>query len=108
MKQKEKIKQFSNLDFKISDQEKLKALNSLKPGKGKGLDGICNEMMKGTKDSIISCLNKIFNIILIKSFYPKHWKISFIKPIFGVLSNRLDISNAMIKFCCRTVFNQCN
>ena len=87
MKQKEKIKQFSNLDFKISDQEKLKALNSLKTGKSKGLDGICNEMMKGFYYSMY----KIFNLILLKSFYPKHWKLSFIRPIFGVLSNRLDI-----------------
>ena len=96
LKQKEKIKQYSNLDFKISDQEILKALNSLKTGKSKGLDGICNEMMKGAKDSIIPCLNKIFNLILLKSFYPKHWKISFIKPIFGVLSNRLDIRGLLL------------
>jgi hypothetical protein len=49
----------------------LTAINTLKNGKAKGLDGIMNEMIKNSREMITPCLLKIVNCILSQSIYPK-------------------------------------
>lgn len=105
---KEKIPTFSSLDFAIRDKEIIKAINSLKMGKAKGLDGILNEMLKHSRDTITPCLLKIFNYILSSSEYPNMWKISFIKPLFKS-KNPLDPANyrgIAIMSCLAKLFNK--
>ena len=99
---------FSILDSTIKEKELLTAINTLKNGKAKGLDGIMNEMIKNSREIITPCLLKILNCILSQPIYPKCWKISFLKPIFKSKSP-LDPNNyrgiAMMS-CLGKLFNK--
>jgi exonuclease III len=73
---------FSELDFRISEEEVLKALHSLKNKKAAGIDGIVGEMLKAGSEIWAPQLTKIFNIIFRSRTYPKEWNKGTITPIY--------------------------
>jgi hypothetical protein len=56
----------------------LTAINTLKNGKEKALDGTMNEMIKHSREIIAPLLLTIFNCILSQSRYHRCWTISFL------------------------------
>ena len=108
LSQKEVLKTFNNLDFRITEDEILKAIKTLKNGKAAGLDGLMNEIIKASKTSLIEILNRIFNAIFAKSQYPKCWTRAYIRPIFKSKSP-LDPSNyrgITVMNCFAKLFNK--
>jgi hypothetical protein len=79
--QSNKSQIFNELNFKITPQEILAAINKLKRGKSCGPDGILNEMLKAGASSLLPILEKIFNQILTSGNYPDAWRSSFLTPI---------------------------
>lgn len=69
----EKQKNFSELDFKITDKEINDAIASLPNNKSAGPDLVINEMIKCARPLILCILNKIFNKILLSGKYPSVW-----------------------------------
>ena len=77
----EQIKNFTELDFKISKDEITKGIQNLKNGKTLGPDGICNELLKHSTHVMLEPLDKTFNLVLSSGIYPDSWARVFIKPI---------------------------
>ena len=73
---------FSDLDFRITNDEIKKAISSLKSGKATGLDKISSEMIKASVNVLLSVNEKLFNAILRSGIYPKSWHDSYICPIY--------------------------
>ena len=69
---------FSDLDFRITNDEIKKAISSLKCGKATGLDKISSEMIKASVNVLLSVYEKLFNVILRSSIYPTSWHDSYI------------------------------
>ncbi len=76
------LKTFTELDFKITPKEILKAISTLKNRKSAGTDGILNEMIKATRDEILPSLIKLFNLIYSTGIFSEKWAESMIKPLF--------------------------
>lgn len=75
---KEKIKDNQNpLDFQIADR-----LQSLKPNKACGTDGLLNKMIKYINDEFKTAVIKSFNTVLSAGYFPDTWKQDLITPIF--------------------------
>jgi hypothetical protein len=77
----EKLKTFTNLDFRIDQKEIKEAICKLKNKKAVGLDCIANEMMKTGYQVLMPCIQKMFNTILSSGKYPNLWKVGYIKPL---------------------------
>ena len=54
---------FSHLDKPITKVEILENINKLKNNKAAGVDQICNEYIKNTKDIMIGIYEKLFNLV---------------------------------------------
>ena len=77
----EKDHTFTELDYRITEEEIKIAISSLKANKAVGLDRISNEMIKAASTFIIPYINKIFNLIFSTGHYPKQWAFAYIKPL---------------------------
>ena len=54
----------------------------LKNNKSTGKDGICNEMLKSSKHTILPVLKNLFNHIYTSGSFPVSWSCSMIKPLY--------------------------
>ena len=70
------------LNSKITGEEVLKAIKSLKRRKSCGPDLILNEMIITSCNFDVNIFCDIFNLILNTGVYPDSWRDNFIKPIF--------------------------
>ena len=77
----EKIPNFSELDYKITEKEIMTALLQLKNNKSCGPDGICNELLKYSTHVLLNPIIKLFNLIYTAGQYPSWWARGFIKPL---------------------------
>ena len=81
LEQKENVKEFNELDFKITPDELHAATVSLKNNKAVGFDSISNEMLKAGYGALHKNLLKLFNCILCNGDYPTEWKSTYITPV---------------------------
>ena len=72
---------FAELDVEITIQEILKAIKELKTGKSGGPDRILNEFLINGIDVLPKYLHKLFNILLVKGYFPSVWSEGYIVPI---------------------------
>ena len=77
----EKDKIFNELDYIISEEEIIKAIQDLKNNKAAGFDIIINELLKCGQSVLVKPLSKLFNIILSSGEYPSQWSKGYIHPI---------------------------
>jgi len=68
-------------DFLCTEDEVAALIRSLDISKATGPDGISARMLKGTVDSIVPSLTKLFNISIKAGQFPQCWKESSIVPI---------------------------
>ena len=61
------------LNSRITEEEVLKCLKSLKDGKAPGPDGIPNEFYKFSADVILPLLTELFNYIFDSGTFPYEW-----------------------------------
>ncbi len=71
-----------DLNEKISKEEVVKTVKSLKNAKAAGPDRITNEMIKNAGSPFYSLLTGFYNRILSSGTYPKAWKMSIISTIY--------------------------
>ena len=102
-----------NLNVKITEEEVLLAMKSLKNKKSCGSDGITNEMLKISCMMNVDMYVKLFNVILFSGIYPSKWRENFIKPIFkgGCFNNPsnyrgIALSSCLGKFFSRVLYNR--
>ena len=81
LKELERKKCFTELDFQISLAEILSAISNIKSNKAPGLDHISNNMIKSGQTFLLPCLQKIFNACLTFGNYPEPWSIGYMSPI---------------------------
>lgn len=72
---------FNELNFKITEEEIQKAIMNLKINKASGIDGILNEMLKSSSQTILPHLCQLFNHILISNHFPDAWRINTLTPL---------------------------
>ena len=70
------------LDYEISEQETVTAIDLLKTGKAPGVDNILCELLKHGKEALKGPLTILFNKILTSGRYPTLWSHGLIIPIF--------------------------
>ena len=68
-------------DFLCCEEEVAALIRSLDVSKARGPDGISSRMLKGTLESIVPSLTKLFNISIKTAKFPQCWKESSIIPI---------------------------
>ena len=73
---------FNELDYRFTNDEVAAGIKTLKNKKAAGLDHIKNEMLKHSSSFTISCIVKLFNLILSNGYYPLEWRKGYIRPIF--------------------------
>lgn len=102
-----------NLNIRITEEEVLLALKSLKNKKSCGPDGLTNEMLKISCMMNVDMYVKLFNLILSSGIYPSRWRENFIKPIFkgGCFNNPsnyrgIALSSCLGKFFSRVLYNR--
>jgi hypothetical protein len=71
LRETEKIKSFSDLDFTITESEVRMAIKTLKNGKSSGYDMIKNEMVKYGHNVLTKPLAKLFNLVMNSQYYPQ-------------------------------------
>ena len=71
----------SDLDYRIKEDEIMKAINLLKKNKAPGLDNLTNELIIAGKQSLVKLLRKLFNLIFRTAKYPQRWTLCFLKPV---------------------------
>ena len=94
--------QVEELDKDITETEIKQAIDKLKNGKSAGVDDISPELLKLAKPNILNYLNKLFNMIYTKSYFPKDWVISIIVPIHKKGSKLLTDNYRGISLLCLT------
>ena len=77
----EETPSFTELDFKIKENEISKAIKNLKNNKACGPDGLCNEVIKYSQHVMLPLLAKLFNNILLSGIYPDSWAKGHIKKL---------------------------
>ena len=77
------------LEREISKNDIVEACKKLKNGKSYGFDGIINEMIKYGQHELLPCIEKLFNLILTTSYYPKVWSQGILVPIYKS-ADRID------------------
>ena len=108
LKEKEKEKIFSELDYTITNKEILDAICSLKNNKSGGFDIIINEMLKCSQIYFVNCFNKLFNAVLSTGNFPKLWAKGFIVPLFknGSKDDPLNYRGITIGCCVGKLFTK--
>jgi hypothetical protein len=64
LKRLEEEQIFSELDFKITDNEIIEGIFSLKNKKSSGMDMILNEILKSSQSVLLNSFNNTFNLVL--------------------------------------------
>ena len=70
------------LDYEISEGELLAKIQTLKPRKASGPDGILNEMLQFSSQKIKTAILNLFTLILNIGNFPDTWNQGLITPIF--------------------------
>lgn len=70
------------LNSDITEEEVRTALSGLKKGKAAGPDGVLNDLLKTTGDTIVPYLLTLFNDLFRTGDYPSDWAKAIIQPIF--------------------------
>ena len=70
-------KTFNELNFRIKNDEIIKAVQKLSYKKACGIDGILNEMLKSGCTILVPLLNKLFNRILTSGIFPNSWRTKY-------------------------------
>ena len=83
---------FSDLDFRITQDEIKKANSSLKSEKATGLDKISPEVIKASVNVLLSVFELLFNTKLRSGLYPTSWHDGYFCPIYRS-GSRSDPSN---------------
>ena len=85
----EQVRNFSPLDFSVTDVEVSEAIKYLKNGKAAGPDLIRNEMIKYGNIILTKPITKFFNLVMNPVYYPDNWFIGRI--VF--INKKGDINN---------------
>ena len=94
------------LNCPIMSEEICVAFISLKLGKAAGIDGITNEMIKGSTCFMINAYASIFNHIFNLSVYPNGWKKGLVNlSKNGDPFNEDNYRGLTINSCLGKVFN---
>ena len=80
-----------NRDFTASEIER--GIQKLKNSKSPGFDGIKNEYIKLSKETMLPVYVSLFNLILRSGAIPEQWSIGKIKPIYKNSGDRNDPDN---------------
>ena len=78
----EKVTTFDELDFHLSLEEIKDSIKTLKNNKATGFDAISNEMLKNCNHKLLLVVQKLFNIVLSSTLYPREWSKGIISTIF--------------------------
>jgi hypothetical protein len=107
LREMEKIKSFSDLDFTITESEVRMAIKTLKNGKSSGYDMIKNEMIKYGHNVLTKPLAKLFNLVMNSQYYPQEWSKGRIVSIHkkGDTSNPSNYRGLTISSCVGKLFN---
>ena len=81
LKNEEVLPHFSDLDYRISEDEVRAAVKKLKSNKAAGHDSITGDMIKAGQEILVPLLTKIFNYIFSSKEYPDEWNRGIITPI---------------------------
>ena len=83
------IMQLLNAPFK--EEEVIRGILKLKPGKSPGLDKILNEFLKSGREMLSTVITMLFNKILQSGKYPEQWSVNVLSTIHkGGCKNDLD------------------
>jgi hypothetical protein len=98
---------FSELDFKITEEEVCKAIKSIKNGKTAGPDRISNEMIETSSPFLLQVFIKLFNGIVLTGLYPKAWSPGYVTNIYkdGDRSNPGNYKGITVNNCLSKVFS---
>ena len=75
-------KTFTNLDYRITNDEIKTCISKLISGKAVGMDRMSAGMIKTSVGQLLYVYEKLFHSIFRKGIYPHNWKKSFIVPLF--------------------------
>ena len=80
---------FDELDQSITDAEIRRGIKELKTGKSRGPDKIINEFLIHGVSTLLSYLNKLFNLVFNQGHFPVCWSEGYLVPIHkkGSLNN---------------------
>ena len=81
------------LNEEIRDDEILKVIKTLKPGKAPGDDGISNDFLKSTVNLFLPVYRYLFNKIIDTGIIPECWKMGLIIPLYKNKGDRADPDN---------------
>ena len=70
------------INKKISEDEILKAVNTLKQNKSSGIDGVLNEHIKSSIRIMLPVYVKLFNLAFDTGLIPESWLVGNILPIY--------------------------
>jgi hypothetical protein len=70
------------INWKITEAEIRKAIETLKNSKAPGIDNIINEQIASSSNTMISVYCKLFNVIFDTGLIPESWTIGVIKQIY--------------------------
>ena len=73
---------FTELDFRITDIEIIKALNKINTKASSGIDQIPGELLKAGRKSLLPAYSLILNKIFSNASYPSIWAQHVLKPIY--------------------------
>ena len=77
----------------IDIDELVTQVKRLKNGKAHGVDLILNEFLKNSSGRLLSCIVKLFNIVLNSGIVPTDWTIGLIRPLYKKKGNPKDPNN---------------
>ena len=101
------IDNFSDLDFRFTKIEILKYIKQLKNNKATSFDGISNEMLKASSESLVGPLLLLFNTCLKHNLYPTIWRKDILGPLHKS-SDKTDPNNfrgIMVGSCLAKLFH---
>ncbi len=69
-------------DITVTERDILDAMKTMKTASANGPDNVSNRLLKGTINSIITPLRKLFNMSLKSAIFPAKWKEAHVTPVF--------------------------
>jgi len=106
-------KTFNELNFRIKNDEIIKAVQKLSYKKACGIDGILNEMLKSGCTILVPLLNKLFNRILTSGIFPNSWRTNTLTHKKGEKLNPdnyrgIAVGSNLCKLFCSVLHNRIN
>ena len=80
------------MNSRITEDEELRSLQSLKPSKSPGQEGIPGEFYRFSADVVLPLLVEIFNYIFDSGSFPVEWSGAIVIPLFKK-GQRDDVNN---------------